>query len=457
MKTNKGLQSTVLAISLVFALAAKAQVPAEAAVTYTVQSRDNLIRIASKVLIHPDGWPEVARMNRIRSPDDIVVGQKIQIPLRLMKWTPNQARLISANGDVQINGASATVGAALSEGDRLHAGASSSALIKMDDGSRIQIMPGSVAELVNHRQYGLKDGSPNINWFSGLLRLTKGAVEAIVSPGVERATPLQVTTPTSLVGVRGTHFRVAFDAQARSEVMEGLVVAENTAQAVKADLPAGNGAVIRPEEKTIQVKRLLAAPDLNALPAQLHGRQSLSWPKSDGAEAWRVQLAADADFSQIFFEGKVTVPALEAAGLPLGHWHARVRAIDKVGLEGFDAARKIEIVAAPAPIWTLDSSTLSFREGRSRLSWTAAEPGVRNAAQWRAEILKDGAVVVAAAASSAQGSFIDFELASGVYTVRIDGQDAQGIAFRRQIFQLEIPDGWGTHVRDLIDPLQSSR
>lgn len=250
MNLQRLLRPTLLACACALLThAAVAQTPAEVVVTYTVQPRDNLIGIANKVLLNPESWSEVANLNQMRRPNDIVVGQKIRIPLRLLKWSPSPASLASATGDVLINGTPVQTGATVSEGDRIEAGAGSSALIRLQDGSRIQLMPGSLAELVGHRQYGMKEGDRTTNWFSGLLRLTKGAVEAIVTPGVERATPLQVTTPTALVGVRGTRFRVAIDAQARSEVVEGLVVAENTAQAVQADLPAGNGAVIRPEEK----------------------------------------------------------------------------------------------------------------------------------------------------------------------------------------------------------------
>lgn len=452
------LRPTVLACACaLLAHTAVAQTPTEAAVTYTVQPRDNLIGIANKVLLSPDSWPEVARLNKIQRPNDIAVGRKIRIPLRLMKWTPSQASLASTTGDVQINGAPAKAGATVSEGDRIESGASSSALIQMQDGSRIQVMPGSLAELVGHRQYGLKDGDRTINWFSALLRLTKGAVEAIVTPGVERATPLQITTPTSVVGVRGTHFRVAIDAQARSEVMEGLVVAQNTAQAVQAELPAGNGAVIRPEEKTIEVKRLLAAPDLSAAAAQVHERLAWQWTATAGAQAWRVQLAADAAFNQIFFERKVTVPSLDVTGLPLGQWHARVRGIDPVGLEGFDTQRAIEIVAAPQLTWTLSSSTLSFRSGTTRLDWTPTDPSHQRATQWRAHVLNANGVALVPPSTLAATPSIEFQPAPGLYTVRIEGRDARGNPLQQQTFQLLVPDGWGDQVRDAIDPLQPSR
>jgi hypothetical protein len=450
------IRSTLIAFAMLLALAARAELPPEPALTYTVQPGDKLIVIANKILKDPGQWAEVAQFNRMAMPNRISVGQTIRFPLRLVRWAPSAARLVSANGDVRINGAQAVTGASIAEGDQLQAGESSSAVIALEDGSRVQMMPRTLAELVQHRQYGLKDESEKTHWFAGLLRLTQGAVEAVVTPGVRRATPLQVTTPTSVVGVRGTHFRVAFEELARSEVIEGLVVAENPAQAAQADLSAGTGAVIRPEEKQIQVKTLLPAPDLSAVPARVQTQDEWRWPRAEGAEAWRVQLAADAAFNQVVREDKLNQPSWAMAGLPLGQWFARVRAIDNVGLEGFDTARAIEIVATPVPDWSLRSSALSFRNGISNLRWTPVEPqSPAIAGQWRASILRDGAPVSSTSVRSAGGSFTEIvQLTPGNYTVHIDGQDAQGVPFKRKTFRMAVPNDWGSTATELANPLQ---
>jgi hypothetical protein len=452
------IRSALIAFTLLFALAVRAEVPSEPTVTYTVQPGDKLITIASKLLVDPGKWAEVAQLNRMVKPNSISVGQEIRFPLRLMRWTPSEARLVSTHGDVRINGAPAVTGAVITEGDQLQAGESSSAVIALEDGSRLQVMPRSLAELVQHRQYGHQDKSEKIHWFAGLLRLTQGAVEAMVKPGVNRAKPLQVTTPTSVVGVRGTHFRVAFEDQARSEVIEGLVVAENPAQAAKADLSAGTGAVIRPEEKQIQVKQLLAAPDLDAVPARVQTQEEWRWPRAAGAEAWRVQLAADTAFSQVIHEDKLSTPSWPMAGLPLGQWFARVRAIDNVGLEGFDASRAIEIVATPRPDWSLRSSALSLRNGISYLRWAPVEPQAPAVAgQWRASIWRGSTQIGATSVRSAGGSFTELlPLTPGTYTVHIDGQDGQGAPFKRKTFRMVVPDGWGSAVTELVNPLQLS-
>ncbi len=65
------------------------------------------------------------------------------------------------------------------------------------------------------------------------MRLSQGAVETLASKLGLRAIPLQIQTPTTVIGVRGTRFRIAQEtatANARAEVMEGVVRADNTVQ-----------------------------------------------------------------------------------------------------------------------------------------------------------------------------------------------------------------------------------
>ncbi len=73
--------------------------------------------------------------------------------------------------------------------------------------------------------------------------------------------------------MRGTEFRVAYDdpaaRNARTEVLEGQVRADNPAHKSGADLPKGTGAVINPAQREVRVVQLLPAPDLGALPGEV--------------------------------------------------------------------------------------------------------------------------------------------------------------------------------------------
>jgi hypothetical protein len=122
---------------------------------------------------------------------------------------------------------------------------------------------------------------------------------------------------------------------ARTEVVEGLVRADNPAQQSGADLPKGTGAVINPTQREVRVVQLLAAPNLDALPGEVSKPQAL-WPMPvlQGAEAFRVQVASDPQFAQIVRDLRVTTASVDLSSLDNATWYARVRGIDSPGSGG---------------------------------------------------------------------------------------------------------------------------
>jgi hypothetical protein len=171
----------------------------EPSLAYTVQPGDKLIVLSREMLVRPDAWAEVARLNALPDPDVIRPGQTLNIPLRLLKYAPVSGRVVSVQGSVQQGSATAVVGSTVGEGTRLQTGADSSAVIEMSDGSRIQLLPASLAEVIASREYVLRDAnaSGTTKWFSGIIRLSQGAVETLASKLGLRATPLQIQTPTT--------------------------------------------------------------------------------------------------------------------------------------------------------------------------------------------------------------------------------------------------------------------
>jgi ferric-dicitrate binding protein FerR (iron transport regulator) len=171
---------------------------------------------------------------------------------RLLKYQPAQARVVSVAGDVRLGGARLPSAWPCPKAAACQTGANSSAVVELGDGTQVKLLPQTLADVVNNRDYAMRDASASgsTTWFSGLIRLTQGALETLAARVERRATPLQIETPTSLVGVRGTQFRVAYEdpatRNARTEVVEGLVRADNPAQQSGADLPGGTGALINP-------------------------------------------------------------------------------------------------------------------------------------------------------------------------------------------------------------------
>jgi hypothetical protein len=433
----------------------------EPSLQYTVKPSDKLIVLSKEMFINQQAWNEVARYNQLKNPDMIMPGQKLDIPLRFLKSKPSGGKIISADGDVTMGNSPMQVGAAITDGSKLRTGANSSAVIELGDGSRVKLLPNSLAEVVTNRDYAMRDASASgsTNWFSGLMRLSAGTLEALASKTAKRATPLQVETPTSLVGVRGTEFRVAFDdpssASARTEVIEGKVRADNPAQKAGADLPTGTGAVLKPAERDIKVVNLLPAPDLAGIPSDVFKPQG-SWamPVIAGAVAYRVQVSDNERFDKIVRDLKVTTASADLSTLANGNWFARVRGIDPAGLEGFDTAK---LIAVKDGQWRVSYSSLSVAGGKTVLSWIGQQSGGQPmpAGDYTATLASDQALTqgVTTADGTSQQLVLG-ELKPGTYFIRLRARSAQG-ATDSATYRFVIDNNWGRSVVDKTSPLQA--
>jgi hypothetical protein len=354
------LQRLAPLIALLAVAAARA---AEPVVDFVVVRSDTLIGLSNNVLVSPRAWREVARLNHLRDPNRIVPGQVLQIPARLMREHPVDARLVSAVGDVRVGDAPATDGAALAEGQAVQTGPSSSAVIEMADGSHLRLPPSSLAEVVASRQFGARVGAsgasttpqpsdPASGWFAGTLRVLRGSVEVLATK-VRRAKPLEVVTPTAVVGVRGTRYRVSVDDtvdhRTRGEVVEGRVRFDLATGTQGTDIAAGFGAAADASGAAPRVVPLLPAPDLSALPARFD-RPLVRFALPAEPSALRIQIASDPAFDKIVSDQRAAAGAeVRIADLSDAQWYLRARRIDAQGIEGFDADRPFVLKARPTP------------------------------------------------------------------------------------------------------------
>lgn len=463
-------------------LCAHAQTPPrEPSVPYVVKGSDKLLLLGRQLLVNSSDWNEVARFNKLRDPNLIVAGQKLDIPIRFLRSTPAVSKVILVDGDVSQGGVALKAGDTVPVNSVVKTGAASVALLELADGSRIRVMPNSVTEVLTSSNYPMRDNSRegSSNWFSGLLRLTSGAIEAVASKSAKRATELQVQTQTSTVGVRGTEFRVTYDdpasGSARTEVLEGIVRADNTAQKTGAVLPMGTGAVIKPAEPKVDVVKLLPAPDLTGITTDLVRPQvRLPMPVLAGAAAFRVQVSDTDQFDKIISDVKVdsnpanaNAPFANLSSVPVGPWVVRVRGIDGQGLEGFNSVKRVVV---RDDTWRVTYSTLSVLDGRTVLNWT----GVHNdramtAYGYTAVLATDAALTQNVQQFQTPFQRIDLGvLTPGTYYLRLRSQTelaaadtpaafnaATGTAYNTlstPVMRLDVPAGWGD-VRLLNGPL----
>lgn len=358
-------------------------------VELTVVRRDSLIALSRQVLISPRAWRQVARFNRLADPDLLLPGQVLRVPLRMVKTQPAAGRLIDVEGEVRASDAAGVrvmqTGDSLSEGTQLSTGERDSAVLVLADGSRVRLLPNSLAALSASRVVAgraargapapasmaanapssaptdgavpLQEAPAAEGWFVGTMRLVRGSMEVLASK-VRRAKPLEVETPTTVVGVRGTDYRVGLDDAANDapaathvEVLDGRVRVDATArhqgQRASTLLEPGRGVVVN-AQGTMQLEPLLPAPDLHGLPPLVEvPLVRFDWPH---AAPLRVQVAHHADFRDTVFDAKVPAgEPLRVAGLDDGVWHLRVRQISSLGVEGYDAEHVFTLHARPEP------------------------------------------------------------------------------------------------------------
>jgi hypothetical protein len=450
--------------------------PTEPFVSYTVKQGDVLQNLSRDLLTDPRQWPQLARLNGMKDPNRIYPGQVIDVPRSLLNLntqpkTTSGGTLQSTSGQVTINGQAAQVGSAVPEGARVQTAAGSSATVKLADGSTVQLMPRSLAELLSSSGYQLKDPASSISttWYSGAIRLIEGVLDVAAEKRAKRLEPLGVVTPTSVVGVRGTQFRVAYEdpasRQARTEVLEGQVRSGLREGNVNADVNGGFGVAVKPGDREIKVAALLPALLESQLPEQVQRTregQRAVWTVGalTGAAGYRAELAQDAGFAQILSDAKSNTPALDFSGTPNGSYFARVRGFDASGIEGYNAVRRITIADAPVSlIWIREiniAATADFTPEGLRLRVnTSATDTPRNL---QMQIAQDAGFTqgVQTLSLGAQSNILIPDLKAGDRRfVRFMGTSPQGQAGSSPTLLLELPADWGSTVFGLNSALQT--
>lgn len=434
------------------AITAPASLARGSSVPHVVKPGDTLPAVCKQFQVASGHCGQVAFFNKLNGNQLPAPGSTIHVPLYLLPAQPQQARLIQTAGKIQINGQDARAGARLDENTRIATEADSSAVVELADGSRITVLPSSVADIVNSRTYTAPDESSSklMQWIGSKIRLVQGAIESAVkkknTADANTRKPVEVETVTSLIGVRGTRFRVAAADSTvphdRAEVLQGSVSNINTWKHSEIILQAGQGAVVDPNKAQMHASTLLPAP---TVPAQGHvlRRPQAVWAFSPvpGATAYRIMAASDANFETISYSEKTITPQADLSRLENGTWHVRARAIDAQGLEGFDAASTIDL---RPPAWVLRNASVQNVQGRWQLLWSAIStldfkplPG---STRVTLDVARSPDFAAPLASLHTTGQSIQLpRLGSGRYYLRMAVDNASIKNKEQQVFLLHIP------------------
>lgn len=250
--------------------------------------------------------------------------RKAARPVALMLTLSGSVRAGPATGEL----AAVAAGEQLAPGTWIETAPAASASMALADGS----------ELVLRANTLLKIGALRLNQQLNRevkLELSRGRVDTTASPG-GKGSRFEIQTRTGVAGVRGTSFRVSADTrgETRLETLTGAVELAGSKGAVQ--VGAGKGSKVTATGRPEAPRDLLVAPAVEApLQGALPSDRTLRWENSQGAVAWTVRLARDAEFRILPMEHPAPKPAWSVPGdLPAGKWFWRVMAIDKDGFVG---------------------------------------------------------------------------------------------------------------------------
>jgi hypothetical protein len=347
---------------------------------YAVKEGDTLIGLGEALFENPAAWPQVQRLNRVADPRRIPVGTVLRIPVQLLRKVPREGKVVFVAGEALAGERPAEVGMAVRGGERLRTASGSFMTIELPDGSRLTLQPDSRLRIEGLHGYEGFEAAQRAD-----MAVESGRVETEVEPQRGPAARYRIHTPTAIIGVRGTSFRVGADERVtRTEMREGTVAVsagERSGKAVR--VSGGFGLVARAGEPLPPPVPLLPAPGLE-VPA-LHERPLLNFQLAPvgGAVAYHGQVATDAGFTRIVAEARSALPQLKVDGLPDGDYFLRARAIDSRGLQGRDAQQAFRLKARPEPPFvSAPRPGTKVNAGDIRFAWSRAQ----EAASYRFEL-----------------------------------------------------------------------
>ncbi|GED23650.1 FecR domain-containing protein [Halomonas halmophila] len=288
---------------------------------YRVQPGDTLWEITERYRGIPEEWTIVRDTNQIVEPRHIQPGDILEIPplpelTAEVRHAEGEAWLFKADGQRIALTDDMTV----APGETVETGTQAFVSLSLPHGENVVLPSRSRVTL---KQQNRQDSR---------LYLERGEVEARVPSQREQSEVLTIDTPAGIVGVRGTHFRVAgSDDGTRVTTLEGAV---NLSRETRSrTIPAGRGALSRADAGILE-KELLAAPEVKEEAFSVNQPLTVTLSSLSEAESYRVQLARDPHFQTIFRDKRSESPRMAFESVPQGFYYVRGSAIDQLGLEG---------------------------------------------------------------------------------------------------------------------------
>lgn len=366
-RRNAAALTLALALTSLFDIA-----QAASELRYRSEAGDTLSLIAESMLANPAAnLPRLRALNPGLGDGRLPAGTEVRIPTSMLDKIPRSGVVVAAAGEARVDGREAEAGMRFGAGSAFTTGESGQMTLRLPDGSELFLPARSRAQV--ERLAG-RSGSRGQD---ARIRLDRGRLESRVAPQRGPAARYRIETPTAVIGVRGTDFRVIWDDQrhtALAEVTEGRV-AVSTRRNGQRLVDAGQGLLLPPDAPASRVK-LPAAPVLpDGLPKSF-SRSAIRLPLPPLGElsAWRVMVVATSGVQSgaVFVDQRETGNDARIANLPDGNYHLLVRGIDGRGVEGLEARHAFTMQARPEPPFYTQPASGKATAGEVLLSWTGA-------------------------------------------------------------------------------------
>ncbi len=251
--------------------------------------------------------------------------------------TTGRGTVVDATGQVTVtkpNGLTlmAVVQTEIKEGDRLTTDGKSRCTVKFQDQSTAALGPNTDLSV-------LKLGKKvTARLFTCKLKLDAGRILMQVPSGPGRKSTIDVVTPSSTLGVRGTKFLTDVDESktTRVAVFEGVVEVQAAGKSVS--VAADQGTLVKAGEAPLEPVALLAAPVVDAPKQDEKIKQEtipVRFSAIDGAKGYVIEMAKNPEMTHITIEVTTDKTTSQIPGPATdGPYYLRVSAVNTLDLEG---------------------------------------------------------------------------------------------------------------------------
>lgn len=200
-------------------------------VRFNAKESTTLASVIQKYLTNEHVLQEIVALNPSIDPAHIHPRQTVILPRKWLRFTQTQAQVsyLRCNTGIKLKDAKTFLktGSILKQGDVLDVPAQCQLSIQFQDESTIRMPSGGIVKISLLRTNPF-ESTPEV-----YIELLDGRIDVNVAKKGRADGTFEVRTPKSVAGVRGTNFRVGFDAEnneGQVEVSKGLVSARGLSE-----------------------------------------------------------------------------------------------------------------------------------------------------------------------------------------------------------------------------------